>query len=59
MIRRFLAFDIGAESGRALLEKAAPLWKNAQREVSEKLGREKTRALRAMLDETMATLGGR
>ena len=47
------------DEGRALLEKALPFWKNAQREVSEKLGREKTRALRAMLDETMATLGGR
>jgi len=46
-------------SGRDLLEKAVPLWKNAQRQVSEKLGREKTRALRAMLDDTMATLGGR
>lgn len=47
------------EGGRALLDKAVPLWKNAQREVSEKLGREKTRALRAMLDDAMATLGGR
>ena len=47
------------QSGRALLASAIPLWKNAQRQVSEKLGREKTRALRAMLDDTMATLGAR
>lgn len=47
------------DSGRALLDKAVPLWKNAQRQVSEKLGRDKTRALRAMLDDTTATLGGR
>jgi DNA-binding MarR family transcriptional regulator len=47
------------EAGRALLEKAIPLWREAQRHVSEKLGREKTRALRAVLDETTAILGGR
>ncbi len=47
------------EAGRALLEKAIPLWRDAQRHVSEKLGREKTRALRAVLDETTAILGGR
>jgi DNA-binding MarR family transcriptional regulator len=47
------------EAGRALLEKAFPLWRDAQRHVSEKLGREKTRALRAVLDETTAILGGR
>lgn len=47
------------DSGRALLEKAVPLWRNAQREISERLGRDKTRALRAMLDDTMATLGAR
>lgn len=35
------------EAGRALLEKAIPLWRDAQRHVSEKLGRDKTRALRA------------
>lgn len=47
------------EAGRALLEKAIPLWREAQRHVSEKLGRDKTRALRAVLDETTAILGGR
>jgi DNA-binding MarR family transcriptional regulator len=47
------------DAGRAVLEKAIPLWRDAQRSVSEKLGREKTRALRAMLDETTAILGGR
>jgi DNA-binding MarR family transcriptional regulator len=47
------------EAGRALLEKAIPLWRDAQRHVSEKLGREKTRALRAVLDETTTILGGR
>lgn len=47
------------EAGRALLEKAIPLWRDAQRHVSEKLGRDKTRALRAVLDETTAILGGR
>ncbi len=47
------------EAGRALLEKAVPLWRDAQRHVSEKLGRDKTRALRAVLDETTAILGGR
>lgn len=47
------------DAGRALLEKAIPLWRDAQRHVSEKLGREKTRALRAVLDETTAILGGR
>jgi DNA-binding MarR family transcriptional regulator len=47
------------EAGRALLEKAIPLWRDAQRHVSEKLGRVKTRALRAVLDETTAILGGR
>ena len=46
-------------AGRALLAKAVPLWRDAQRSVSEKLGRERTRNLRAMLDETMAMLGGR
>jgi DNA-binding MarR family transcriptional regulator len=46
-------------AGRALLEKAIPLWRDAQRHVSEKLGRDKTRALRAVLDETTAILGGR
>jgi len=45
--------------GRALLDKAIPLWRDAQRHVSEKLGRDKTRALRAVLDETTAILGGR
>lgn len=47
------------EAGHALLDKAIPLWRDAQRHVSEKLGREKTRALRAVLDETTAILGGR
>ena len=47
------------DAGRALLDKAIPLWRDAQRHVSEKLGREKTRALRAVLDETTAILGGR
>ena len=47
------------DSGRALLEKAIPLWRDAQRLVSEKLGRDKTRALRAVLDETTTILGGR
>jgi len=47
------------DSGRALLEKAIPLWREAQRHVSEKLGRDKTRNLRAVLDETTAILGGR
>lgn len=47
------------DAGRALLEKAIPLWRDAQRHVSEKLGRDKTRALRAVLDETTAILGGR
>jgi DNA-binding MarR family transcriptional regulator len=46
-------------AGRALLEKAIPLWRDAQRHVSEKLGRDKTRNLRAVLDETTAILGGR
>lgn len=46
-------------AGRALLENAIPLWRDAQRHVSEKLGRDKTRALRAALDETTAILGGR
>lgn len=46
-------------AGRAAFEKAIPLWRDAQRHVSEKLGREKTRALRAVLDETTAILGGR
>jgi DNA-binding MarR family transcriptional regulator len=46
-------------AGREVLEKAIPLWREAQRHVSEKLGREKTRALRAVLDETTAILGGR
>jgi len=46
-------------AGRAMLAKAVPLWRDAQRSVSEKLGREKTRNLRAMLDDTMAMLGGR
>jgi DNA-binding MarR family transcriptional regulator len=46
-------------AGRALLERAIPLWREAQRHVSEKLGRDKTRALRAVLDETTAILGGR
>ena len=47
------------EAGRAALDQAIPLWRDAQRHVSEKLGREKTRALRAVLDETTAILGGR
>lgn len=47
------------DAGRDVLEKAIPLWRDAQRHVSEKLGREKTRALRAVLDETTAILGGR
>ena len=47
------------DAGRALLEKAVPHWREAQREISEKLGRDKTRSLRAMLDETMTILGGR
>lgn len=47
------------DAGRALLEKAIPLWRDAQRHVSDKLGRDKTRALRAVLDETTAILGGR
>lgn len=47
------------DAGRAMLEKAIPLWRDAQRHVSEKLGREKARALRAVLDETTAILGGR
>ena len=47
------------DAGRALLEKAIPLWREAQRHVSEKLGRDKARALRAVLDETTAILGGR
>jgi DNA-binding MarR family transcriptional regulator len=47
------------DAGRALLEKAIPLWREAQRHVSEKLGRDKARALRATLDETTAILGGR
>lgn len=47
------------EAGRALLDKAMPLWRDAQRHVSEKLGREKTRALRAVLDETTMILGAR
>lgn len=47
------------EAGRGLLDKALPLWRDAQRHVSEKLGREKTRALRAALDDTTAILGGR
>jgi DNA-binding MarR family transcriptional regulator len=47
------------DAGRALLEKAIPLWRDAQRHVAEKLGRDKTRALRAVLDETTAILGGR
>jgi DNA-binding MarR family transcriptional regulator len=46
-------------AGRALLDKAIPLWRDAQRHVAEKLGRDKTRALRAVLDETTAILGGR
>jgi len=46
-------------AGQARLEKAIPLWRDAQRQVSEKLGRDKTRALRAALDETTAILGGR
>jgi DNA-binding MarR family transcriptional regulator len=46
-------------SGRALLGRAVPLWRAAQRHVSDKLGRDKTRALRAVLDETTAILGGR
>jgi DNA-binding MarR family transcriptional regulator len=47
------------EAGRAALNKAIPLWREAQRHVSEKLGRDKTRALRAALDETTSILGGR
>ncbi len=47
------------EAGRALLDKAVPLWRDAQRHVSEKLGRDKTRTLRAVLDETTAILGAR
>jgi DNA-binding MarR family transcriptional regulator len=47
------------DAGRALLDKAIPLWRDAQRHVAEKLGRDKTRALRAVLDETTAILGGR
>jgi DNA-binding MarR family transcriptional regulator len=47
------------DAGRATLEKAIPLWREAQRHVSEKLGRDKVRALRATLDETTAILGGR
>jgi len=47
------------EAGRARLESAVPLWRAAQRAVSEKLGRDRTRALRAMLDETVDALGGR
>ena len=47
------------DAGRALLEKAIPLWREAQRHVSEKLGRDKTRNLRAILDETTAILGRR
>jgi DNA-binding MarR family transcriptional regulator len=47
------------DAGRATLEKAIPLWRDAQRHVSEKLGRDKTRALRTMLDETTAILSGR
>jgi DNA-binding MarR family transcriptional regulator len=47
------------DAGRAALEKAIPLWREAQRHVSEKLGRDKTRALRAVLDETTSILGGR
>lgn len=46
-------------AGRATLDKAIPLWRDAQKHVSEKLGRDKTRALRAVLDETTAILGGR
>jgi DNA-binding MarR family transcriptional regulator len=47
------------DAGHAVLDKAIPLWRDAQKHVSEKLGREKTRALRAVLDETTAILGGR
>jgi DNA-binding MarR family transcriptional regulator len=47
------------EAGRAALDKAIPLWRDAQRHVSEKLGRDKARALRAVLDETTSILGGR
>jgi len=47
------------DAGRAALDKAIPLWREAQRHVSEKLGRDKTRALRAVLDETTSILGGR
>jgi DNA-binding MarR family transcriptional regulator len=47
------------DAGRAAFEKAIPLWREAQRHVSEKLGRDKTRALRAVLDETTSILGGR
>ena len=47
------------DAGRATLDKAIPLWRDAQRHVSEKLGRDKTRALRAVLDETTEILGGR
>ncbi|MCW5773036.1 MAG: winged helix-turn-helix transcriptional regulator [Rhodospirillaceae bacterium] len=44
-------------AGQALFQRAVPLWREAQRSVSEKLGREKTRALRGMLDEATAILG--
>jgi DNA-binding MarR family transcriptional regulator len=47
------------DAGRAMLAKGVPLWREAQRHVSDKLGRDKTRALRAVLDETTAILGGR
>ena len=47
------------DAGHAALDKAIPLWREAQRHVSEKLGRDKTRALRAVLDETTSILGGR
>jgi len=47
------------DPGRALFEKAIPLWRDAQRHLSEKLGRDKTRALRAMLDDSLSLLSAR
>jgi DNA-binding MarR family transcriptional regulator len=44
------------DAGRRLYEKAVPLWREAQRHVSERLGRETARRLRASLDEVAALL---
>lgn len=45
-------------AGRTAFDRAVPLWRAAQRHVSEKLGRDETRALRATLDQTLTRLEG-